>query len=62
MVRMSTTFVLVTTLAIVVVEAQDLAALLAQGQTGGLNLQQVNFSFQDEIISCNWLEIAILNL
>ena len=53
MVRMmlSTTLVLVTTLAIVVVEAQDLAALLAQGQTGGLNLQQVNFSFQDEIIS-----------
>merc|ERR1711936_585686 len=38
---LSTSLVLVTTLAIVVVEAQDLAALLAQGQTGGLNLQQV---------------------
>ena len=51
MVRMlSTSLVLVATLAILVVEAQDLAALLAQGQTGGLNLQQVNFSFQ-EIIS-----------
>ena len=50
MVRMMSTLVLVTTLAIVVVEAQDLAALLAQGQTGGLNLQQVNFPFQDEII------------
>ena len=49
--RMLSTLVLVTTLAIVVVEAQDLAALLAQGQTGGLNLQQVNFPFQEEIIS-----------
>ena len=48
---MLTTLVLVTTLAIVVVEAQDLAALLAQGQTGGLNLQQVSFPFQEEIIS-----------
>ena len=51
MVKRMSTLVLVTTLAIVVVEAQDLAALLAQGQTGGLNLQQVKFSFQDEIIS-----------
>ena len=56
MVRIST-LVLVTTLAIVVVEAQDLAALLAQGQTGGLNLQQVNFPFQEEIISCNCLRL-----